>query len=296
MPRQALTLSAVVITHNQADLLQECLASLTFADEIVVVLDRCTDHSKAVARRFKARVIEGQWDIEGDRRNVGFDACRGTWILAIDSDERVPEPLAQEIRQVVTTSTADWHRIPIDNYVGDRLVRYGWGCSISTMARPTLCRKGSGKWSPQRVHPGLNLPKDRKGKRLHHALIHQGFTDIMDIWNRLDYYSEQRANDLLSSCKTPRDLNRNGGLATYLCLIVARFCKCYIRRKGYREGEYGVVIALTAGLFPILSWLRARALSGQLAGKLAGKLAGQSTNQPKQRSERVRVHAEKEKP
>ena len=63
-------LSALVVAHNEEDQLAECLASLAFADERVVVLDRCTDGSGDVARGFTDRIVEGAWPREGERRNA----------------------------------------------------------------------------------------------------------------------------------------------------------------------------------------------------------------------------------
>ncbi|MCS6853800.1 MAG: glycosyltransferase, partial [Elioraea sp.] len=83
-------LSALVVARNEEARLGDCLASLRFADEIVVVLDRTTDRSADIARGVGARVLEGAWEIEGDRRNAGLAACTGDWILEIDADERVP--------------------------------------------------------------------------------------------------------------------------------------------------------------------------------------------------------------
>ena len=65
------------------------------------MLDRSTDGSAAIARRFGARVVEGAWEIEGERRNAGIDACRGDWILEVDCDERVTPALAAEIRAAI---------------------------------------------------------------------------------------------------------------------------------------------------------------------------------------------------
>src|SRR5690348_12355894 len=70
-------LSALVVARDEAERLPDCLASLGFADEIVVTLDRCRDHSAAVARRAGAQIVEGAWDLEGPRRNAGIAACRG---------------------------------------------------------------------------------------------------------------------------------------------------------------------------------------------------------------------------
>ncbi|MFQ5765861.1 MAG: glycosyltransferase, partial [Rhodospirillales bacterium] len=119
----AIGLSAVISVHDEETQLADCLERLSFADEIVVLLDACTDRSGEIARRFTDRVVEGDWAKEGDRRNAGVEACRGKWVFEIDADERVPDALGREMREVTETSAFDWHEIPVDNYIGDRLVR-----------------------------------------------------------------------------------------------------------------------------------------------------------------------------
>ena len=99
-------LSALVVVHDEERQLAECLACLTFADEIVVVLDRCQDRSRNIALGFTRHVVEGAWEREGPRRHAGIDVCRGNWILEIDADERVTPELAAEIRRVAETSSA----------------------------------------------------------------------------------------------------------------------------------------------------------------------------------------------
>src|SRR5215472_9682778 len=106
-------LSAVVVAHNEERQLADCLACLGFADEIVVVLDRCRDRSPDIAIRFSGRLIEGEWEREGPRRHAGIGACRGEWVIEVDADERVTPELAAEIRRVVETSPAAWHLIPV---------------------------------------------------------------------------------------------------------------------------------------------------------------------------------------
>src|SRR5437899_12508999 len=109
-------LSAVVVAHNEEANLPECLAGLAFADEIVVLLDRCTDGSRDIALRFTPRIIEGSWPREAARRQTAVDAVSSDWVLDVDADERVGPDLAAEIRAVIATSPADWHLVPADNY------------------------------------------------------------------------------------------------------------------------------------------------------------------------------------
>ena len=67
-------LSALVVAHNEEARLAECLETLRFCDEIVVVLDGCTDRSKEIALEYTDRIVEGAWPLEGPRRRAGADA------------------------------------------------------------------------------------------------------------------------------------------------------------------------------------------------------------------------------
>lgn len=242
--------SALVVARDEEHQLAECLACLDFADETVVVLDRCRDRSREIALHFTDRLIEGAWEREGLRRNAGIEACRGEWIVEIDADERVTTALAAEIRRIVETSTAAWHLIPIDNYVGDRLVRWGWGGSFGRSAHAALFRKGAKQWGDQRVHPTVTLA-GAQGATLSSRLIHYVDQDISAMLQRLNRYTSARAQDL-------RDCGDIGSYGRNLRRIASRFWKCYILRKGYREGPYGFLLALCAALYPILSYLKAR--------------------------------------
>ncbi len=243
-------LSALVVAHNEEARIAACLERLAFADEIVVVLDRCTDRTREIAGSYTDRFLEGAWTVEGDRRNAGIAACRGDWVLEVDADERVTPELAEEVRRLIATTDADWHEIPVDNYIGDRLVRHGWGGSFGKAAYPGLFRRGVKRWGPQRVHPSLEW-SGRKGTMLTARLEHRVDRNISDMIRRLDAYSTARAQDL-------RDSGRVGTLPGNLRRLVSRFLKCYVLRRGYREGGHGLLIALCAGLYPLLSHLKAR--------------------------------------
>ena len=243
-------LSALVVVRNEEAQLAGCLSCLTFADELVVVLDRCEDRSRDIACEFTERVVEGAWEREGGRRNAGIAACRGEWVLEIDADERVGPDLAGEIAATVATSSADWHLIPVDNYVGDRLVRWGWGASFGRSAYAGLFRRGVKRWGDQRVHPAVAL-SGTQGPTLDARLVHHVDRDISDMLRRLDRYTSLRAQDL-------RESGEIGSFAHNLRRILSRFWKCYIARRGYREGAWGFLIALCAALYPILSYLKAR--------------------------------------
>ncbi len=242
-------LSCLVVAHNEEGQLAACLDTLTFADEIVVVLDKCTDGSKEQAARYTNRLIEGSWDIEGERRNMGIEACSGDWILEVDADERVSASLADEIRETIRTAPSGHFLIPYDNYIGEILVRHGWGAAWGVSATVRLFSKGCKRWGPQRIHPSVTL--SGTSGRLRNRMIHYVDRDISDMIARLDRYTSAKAADLRAS----GDI---GHFGANLRRIFSRFYKCYVARRGYREGYYGFLIALFAGLYPMLSHLKAR--------------------------------------
>lgn len=244
-------LSALVVIHDEEERLPACLARLGFADELVVVLDRCTDRSGEIARGFGAKLVEGGWEREGGRRNAGIAACTGDWVLEVDADEHVSPDLAAEIREVIATSRFDWHEIPVDNFIGDRLVRRGWGASYGKAAYPGLFRQGAKTWGDDRVHPSL-VWRGTKGPMLKHRLLHYVDRNISDMIRRLDAYSTARARDLRERGETW------GSTASNLRRMVSRFFKCYVRRGGWREGGHGFIIATCAALYPMLSHLKAK--------------------------------------
>ena len=158
-----INLSVLIIANNEERQLKECIESVKFADEIVIILDKCTDKSKQIAKRYTNKIYEGSWDIEGERRNYGIKKCKGHWILEIDADERVPNNLKKEILNVVKSSNSDWHLINVKNFFGKKIVNFGWGCYIGKSSYAGLFKKNCKTWGMQRVHPEISL-KGKKGE------------------------------------------------------------------------------------------------------------------------------------
>ena len=122
--------------------------------------------------------------------------------------------------------------------------------SFGTTSVPRLSRKGAKRWRAQRVHPGLDWTGEEGPKITSGALVHLVDRDISDMLRRLDKYSSAKAADLLAS-------GNIGTLRANLRRFVSRGFKSYVSRKGYREGGWGVLLALCTGAFPLLSYLKA---------------------------------------
>jgi glycosyltransferase involved in cell wall biosynthesis len=241
-------LSALIVARNEEERLAACLERLRFADEIVVLLDRTTDRSAEIARGFGARIVEGAWEQEGERRAAGVAACRGEWIIEVDADEWVTPELAAEIRAVLPGAVESSFLIPIANHVGGRPIRFGWGAYNGASGRQALYRPGAKRWGKGRIHPPIMLSGARG--RLVHPIDHFVDRDISDMFRRLNRYTDIAALDALDAGRVPQ-------LWPSLRRIWSRGWKSYVARRGYREGAYGIALALFSALYPLLIYLKA---------------------------------------
>ncbi len=244
-------ISAVIVAHNEEKKLEECLKSLDFADEIVVVLDKCTDASEAIAKKFANKIIAGSWNIEGERRNVALAAASHEWILEIDADERISQELAREIKQATNAAEPCGFYIPIANYIGARWIKYGWLRTLGVLRRQTLTYRGLKKYHEDKeIHPTFS--GDFLIKSLQNPIVHLVDEDIADLIARFNRYTNWKANDMITKRKI------KGGVFYLLLTFKLRFFKSFVIKKGYKEGGVGFLIALLAGLYPTISYLKAK--------------------------------------
>ncbi len=244
-----MSLSALVVAHNEEARIATCLQSAAFADEIVVVLDRCSDRTRAIALEHGARLVEGAWSHEGARRRAGIEACAGPWIIELDADERVTPALAAEIATVLPSAERGVFGIPFNNYIGGRLIRNGWGAYNGVGAKTCLFFKGCKIWGDELVHPKVTLTGPRI--RLTNGIDHYVYKDLDDMFARLNRYSSLAARQAVADGKVP-------GKWETARRVFGRFYKSWARRKGYREGVHGVALGLFSALYPLLTCLKAR--------------------------------------
>ncbi len=241
-------LSILIIAKNEEKQIKDCLNTVNFGDELVLILDSCEDNTKKIASRFTKKIFCGSWENEGQRRNFGIQKCSGDWVLEIDADERASKALGLEIRNIIKTSKFDYHIIPVRNFIGKQVVKYGWGAYFGKSAYPGLFKKHCKKWGHQNVHPEISF-EGKKGPMLTNFLTHFYCKDTSDMFKKLNSYSDARAKDILN-------LNINENMMKNIRRLFSRFWKCYVLRKGYKEREYGFIIALLAALYPLISFLK----------------------------------------
>tara|TARA_A100001011_G_C14286029_1_gene833773 strand:+ start:544 stop:1299 length:756 start_codon:yes stop_codon:yes gene_type:complete len=245
-------ISALIIAKNEENKIRKCLESLTFADEIVIVLDRTSDNTEEIVKKFTKKIYRGNWEFEGDRRNFGINKCKNNWILEVDADEIIPLKLAKEIKKNVNADTYDFFYIKLLNYINNIPVKYGWMACMAPDGKFCLFRKNNKFWKNQRVHPDYIL-EGKKGDQLKNSIEHKMSENISDLILRFNRNTSLFAEDLLSQ-------KRNISKYFSIRKIFSRFFKCYFSRKGFREKEIGLIISILSSLYPIVSAIKSKFL------------------------------------
>ncbi len=227
-------LSAIVITHNEAANLPDCLASLSFCDEIVVVDHASSDDTAALAERAGARVVRTpNFSGFGPQKQIALDSARGAWVLSIDADERVPEALAREISEAIGSGRHAGYRINRKAYFLGRFLSHG-GWYPDRIVR--LARRDRARFSTDVVHESLEVSGSIGDLR--NDMLHMSYRTIDDV------LAKQRRYAMLSA-QVRRERGARGGLPTALWRSHAAFLKHYIVQAGFLDGGRGFVAAIS---------------------------------------------------
>jgi glycosyltransferase involved in cell wall biosynthesis len=244
-----LSLSLLIVAHNEEHQIADCIKSGAFANEIVVLVDRSGDQTDSIAEGLGAKIVQGVWPDEGERRTAGIDVCSSDWILELDGDERVTPELATEIIETLPLTSADYFVIPFRNYVGGRYVQFGWGAYNGVGGKAALFRRGKKKWHGGTVHPKITLEGQRAEMTAN--INHYVDDDMLGMYDRLNRYSTAAAIDAVAVETIP-------GRFTTFRRFFSRFIKSYFNKKGFREGYTGVALALFSGMYPVLIYIKAQ--------------------------------------
>jgi len=224
-------LSAIVITRDEAANIADCLDSVAFCDERIVVDCGSRDDTVAIARRKATRVIEHDWHGFGAQKNYALSLATGDWVLSIDADERVPPRLARTI-EAALDGDADGYELPrLSSFCGRQMRHSGW--YPDHVLR--LFRRGKARFSDVLVHERVIC--DGRVGRLAEPMIHLPVARLEDALSRMDRYSTAGADELVGSGRRVSFWSGVGhGLGAFL--------RTYLLRRGFLDGAEGFLLAV----------------------------------------------------
>ena len=228
-------LSAIIITRNEANNIHECLTSLAWCDEIIVVDSGSTDNTVTLCRSFTDQiVITNQWSGFGPQKNIALAKATGDWVLSIDADERVSEALQQEIQQVLIDSTWTAFQIPRQSsYCGRWIKHSGW--TPDYVIR--LFRRDCACFSDDLVHEKVQVLQGKIGT-LKQPLRHYSFNSLEEVLAKINSYSTANAQQHYAQGK-PSSLTK----AIWHGLWA--FWRTYVLRAGFLDGREGFMLAVS---------------------------------------------------
>jgi glycosyltransferase involved in cell wall biosynthesis len=225
-------LSAIIITKDEAANIADCLDSVAFCDERIVVDGGSSDGTLLIAKEKGARVATHAWNGFGPQKNFALSLAHGDWVLSIDADERVTPALAEAIKAAIATDAADGYEMPRRSSFCGRMMRHsGW--FPDRVLR--LFRRDKGRFSDDLVHERVIL--DGTVARLNEPLLHYPVARLEDAIRRMDSYSTLGAERLAAS-------NKRVSFFTGIAHGAFTFLRVYVLRLGFLDGTSGFLLAV----------------------------------------------------
>jgi glycosyltransferase involved in cell wall biosynthesis len=244
-------LSVTIAAKNESPHLAQCLSSVAFADEIVLVDDCSSDDTTEEARRFGARVIVR--DSKGsfhENKNIAIEEAEGEWILSLDADEIVSEQLAHSIESALTLPECDGYLVDRHNYFLGKWIK---GCGWYPDYILRLFRKGKAWW-PLEIH---DVPRLEGGNSpaplLRGPLIHNSYHSLEQYFEKFNQYTSRLAVEYAEQTKSMRGFSipLNLGFRPFYW-----FFKKYFMLRGFRDGIPGFFICFSSALAIFVSYLK----------------------------------------
>lgn len=227
-------ISACIITFNEADRIADCLASLAFCDDIVVVDSGSTDATADIARAAGARVLQRPFDGFRSQKAFAVGEASHDWVLCLDADERVSDALQAAIeaaRQAGFADAAGYRFARMDHYFG-RFLRHGNAYPDHVLR---LFDRRRGGWRGKReVHEAASV--DGPVRTLPGDIIHFPYRSLEQQLAKTQRYARMMAEHDFARGK-------RASLGKLVLSPAWRFWRGYVLRAGFLDGWHGLVYA-----------------------------------------------------
>lgn len=228
-------LSVIIITRNEENHISECLASVAWCDEIIVVDSGSTDNTIALCQSFTDKVfVIDDWLGFGCQKNRALAKATNEWVLSIDADERVTEALQQEMKQAIHDSTETAFRIPRQSrYCGRWIKHSGWVPDYVIR----LFRRDCARFSDDIIHEKVQILQGDIGT-LKTPLLHYSFQSLEEVLDKINIYSSANAQKHYVQGK-------KSSLTKAIFHGLWAFVRTYVLQAGFLDGREGFMLAVS---------------------------------------------------
>jgi len=241
-----MNISAVVITHNEEANIEECLASVSWAEDIVVVDAESADRTREVARRFTERVYEKPWEGYSQAKIYAISMAESQWVLSLDADERVTPELRDEIQSLEAEAGVDGYLLPIKPlFLGRWIEHSGWYPGYKLR----LFRKDRAYMTARKIHEGIRV-EGSVGK-LANPLLHYAYPTVKSYFSKFTRYTDLAAQELYQR-------GERASVGDIVLRPCYAFIKWYFLKRGFLDGLEGLVLCLFSSYYVLVKYVRLR--------------------------------------
>ncbi|OGW39367.1 MAG: hypothetical protein A2010_17840 [Nitrospirae bacterium GWD2_57_9] len=242
-------LSVAIITCNEEPNIRRTLESVKWADEIVVVDSGSTDNTISICREYTDLVVHQEWLGFARQKNLAIDRTTGDWVLSLDADEPIEAMLAEEIRDIIASSSAlDGYFIPRKTFFLGKQIRHGgWYPDYNLR----LFRKGKGRFEERAVHEAVKVPGSVG--RTGYAIEHYAYPDLASYLSSINKYSSLAVTEMAG-----KGISRfKSGWMNILFRPAFTFLLKYIFRLGFLDGKHGLILNLFHAYYVFAKYAKA---------------------------------------
>ena len=226
-------LSVIIITKNEAHSIDDCLKSVAWADEIIVVDSGSTDETIKLCEKHGAKVLKNDWPGFGKQKNYALSQAKGTWVLSIDADERVTLLLKDAINQAIKhPKIVGWEMPRMSSLCGKYIKHCGWWPDHVTR----LFKNGHAKFSDDIVHEKLIVNGTIGTLKI--PLMHESIESLDELLSKMNEYTSAGALMLHKQ-------NKSTSLTKAILKGLWAFFRCYILRAGFLDGREGFILSIS---------------------------------------------------
>ncbi len=226
------TISVIIITKNEASLIANCLESVKWADEIIVLDSGSTDNTVEIAKKYTPLVSVTDWPGYGIQKQRALEKATGDWVLNIDADEEVTESLKNKLLEVMHSSV-DACRIPIHMVFYQEIMKYSW-CPKRHIR---FFKRKEAFYDRSIVHEYIHLPAKSRVIQLQEPIKHYSFRNFYHALYKVNKYSSYTA-------KIRHQQGRSSSIFKAVLASGWMFFRCYFIQKGFLDGKAGFLLAI----------------------------------------------------